>query len=118
MRRLTTTARTGRRMKRSVNLIPLTAAYRKSLRRPVPRSQLHGQNRSQSLRGRGCRGLRRRIAADDDRRAVLQLDLAGGDDLVAGLYSRQDRDVVGPARPGLDRSAEGLELRLAVGILP
>ena len=62
----------------------------------------------------GRRG--RRLAGDDDRRAVLQFDLAGRDDRVARLDAGQHRDLAVPALAGLDRGAERLQQRLAVGV--
>src|SRR5215471_1640803 len=70
MTRLTTSASTGRRMNRSVHFI------------------------SAVLR------LRRRIAAGlglivhEHRRSVAQLEHARGDDLLAGLHAREDRDQI------------------------
>src|SRR5471030_2930678 len=71
--RLITPARTGRRMKRSVNFMACASMF---------------------LRG-GIRAVGRRDGVvDHDVRAVLQLDLAAGDDLLAFLQALQDRDLV------------------------
>src|SRR3954466_9809871 len=82
--RLMTPARTGRRMKRSVNFMAVASMF---LRGGVGRvGRLHG-------------------VVDHDRRAVLQLDLAAGDDLLALLQATQDGDLVAARLAGGD---EGL----------
>src|SRR5437588_9040611 len=73
--------------------------------------RLHGA----SVEGRIGRRLRRRVAGDDDLRAVLQFHLAGGDDLLARLEPVEDRRLAVPALPDLDRPAVDFEGRLAVG---
>src|SRR5438128_8107888 len=59
----------------------------------------------------------RRVGAHDDRCAVLQLDLAGGDDTIAGADPGEDGHLAAPAGAGLDRRAERLDDRLPAGIL-
>src|SRR5271169_6510600 len=70
-----------------------------------------------SVRGRMPWRLRRRRAGHGNLNPVLQLDLARGHDLLTGLQPAADRDLVVPARPGLDRRAHRLEDRLALGVL-
>src|SRR5262245_4554239 len=81
--RLTTIARTGRLMKRSVNFMG-----------PGSPSAVHG------VRRRVVAGLR--LVVDLDGRAVAQLEHPRGHDLLAGLEPREDRDLVAAAGPDLD----------------
>src|SRR3954471_8226125 len=81
MSRLTTIARTGRRMKRSVNFMGLFFLRRR--RRVVGRLDL---------------------VVDGDRRAVLELDLAAGDDFIALLDAAEDGDLVPARRAGVDEN--------------
>src|SRR6516164_398797 len=95
IRRLTTSASTGRRMKMSVND---TGVAEKSVQRGVGRR------------------LRRRRAGDRDLRAALQLNLTGGDDLLAGFQPAEYRHVIVPPCSGLDRGAHHLEDRLPLSV--
>src|SRR5215831_19021760 len=82
--RLTTIARTGRLMKRSVNFMAF---------RSLP-SAVHG------VRRRVVAGLR--LVVDLDGRPVSELEDTRGHDLLAGLQAREDRDLVAAAGPDLD----------------
>src|SRR5271157_2887596 len=81
IRRLTTVASTGRRMKRSVNAFIAERSWAEA-----SRLGRHGRRRQ---RGR---------SVDDDRRIGLQLDLPGGDDLLARRDPVQDGDPLAPRR--------------------
>src|SRR3954466_3723760 len=71
--RLITPASTGRRMKRSVNFMACASMF---------------------LRGGIGRVGRQHRVVDHDRGAVLELDLAAGDDLLAFLQALEDRHLV------------------------
>src|SRR5579863_5213668 len=81
--RLTTLESTGRRMKRSVKAFIASP------------SQL----------GRCGHGRQRRRRLDGHRRLVLELDLAGGDDLLARLEAGEDADALAAGVPELDQTA-------------
>src|SRR5512141_1360843 len=69
IKRLTTVARTGRLMKRSVNFMAAGSVV---------------------LRSRGRIAAGRNRVVDRDRGTVAEFELAGGDDLFAGLYTLED----------------------------
>src|ERR1700687_246007 len=102
MTRLTTIARTGRRMKRSVNFI-------------CEMSSSFGPGGSAvfGLRRGGISGLRRVVHLD--RGPVAELEYSRGHDLLARLDARHDRDLVSASRSELDEllahALVGLALR-------
>src|SRR5580658_8753646 len=100
--RLTTLASTGRRMKISVKRIGPSPA----------RSAVYGDG------GGIVGGLH--LVVHHNRGAVVQLDLSGRDDCIAGLDAAQNRHLVAARRTGGDETLPGNQRRLprpGIGVL-
>src|SRR5271156_3575213 len=63
------------------------------------------------------RRLRRGLVTDCDLRAVLDFHLTCGDHPFARFEALEYDHLAADPRPGLDRSAHRLELRMAIGVL-
>src|SRR6516162_9817145 len=98
--RLTTIARTGRRMKRSVNFMGAFLGPASAVDRV----------------GRGVvAGLR--LVVDLHRRAIAQLEHARRHDFLAGFEPREDGDLIAAPRPHFDELLANALVRLALLVL-